>query len=64
MTIHVFTTTIEQALNPTICIKTQKSIKSELSLKGSCGRTTKSVNSERSHQLSYMITQRWKFKLT
>ncbi|HAU1599265.1 TPA: hypothetical protein JBJ22_12315 [Legionella pneumophila] len=33
MTIHVFTTTIEQVLNPTICIKTQKNIKSELSLK-------------------------------
>lgn len=33
MTIHVFTTTIEQALNPTICIKTQKNIKTELSLK-------------------------------
>ncbi len=31
---------------------------------GSCGRTTKSVNSERSRQLSCNLTQRWKFKLT
>lgn len=33
MTIHIFNTTIEQVINPTICIKTQKKIESEFSLK-------------------------------